>query len=175
MTMTRRLSTLALSSALLLVAVLPTFAHANPKTGATAPAVMFLSQGKTLSLNAYHGQKVMLWLFSTWCPSCQAGLAALAQQQKTLAAGHVQLVVLENYQNGGYSGPSLQALMHQYADTVSGAPNWTIGSATQKLAAVYNTKSYPDIYYLIGKDGKIESIGSAPSANMDQILAFAGQ
>ena len=63
--------------------------------------------------------------------------------------------------------------MNQYADAVKGAPNWTIGNATQKLAAVYNTKSYPDIYYLIGADGKVETVGSAPSASMDQILAFA--
>ena len=115
----------------------------------------------------------MLWLFSTWCPSCQAGLAALAQEQKTLVAGRVHLIVLENYRNGGYSGPSMQALMNQYADAVKGAPNWTIGNATQKLAAVYNTKSYPDIYYLIGAGGKVETVGSAPSASMDQILAFA--
>ncbi len=169
----RRLSASILCLTLLLAALIPTFAYANPKTGTTAPAVTFLSQGKSLSLNTYHGQKVMLWLFSTWCPSCQAGLAALAQERKALAAGRVHLIVLENYRNGGYSGPSMQALMNQYAQAAKVAPNWTIGSATQKLAAVYNTKSYPDIYYLIGADGKVETVGSAPSASMDQILAFA--
>lgn len=169
----RRLFTLVLFSTLLLAGLAPVFAHADPKAGAQAPTAAFLSQGKNVSLNAYHGQKVMLWLFSTWCPSCQAGLAALAQEQKTLVAGRVHLIVLENYRNGGYSGPSMQALMNQYADAVKGAPNWTIGNATQKLAAVYNTKSYPDIYYLIGADGKVETVGSAPSASMDQILAFA--
>ena len=169
----RRLYQLALCSALLLAALIPTFAYANPKTGTTAPAVTFLSQGKSLSLNAYHGQKVMLWLFSTWCPSCQAGLAALAQEHKTLAAGGVHLIVLENYRNGGYSGPSMQQLLNQYAGAVKGAPNWTIGAATQELANVYNVKSYPDIYYLIGADGKIETVGSAPSASMNRILTFA--
>src|SRR5487761_326568 len=110
MTIPRRLSTLVLISTLLLAALTPAFAHAKPKAGTTAPAATFMSQGKSVSLAAYHGQKVMLWLFSTWCPSCQAGLAACAQEQKTLATGHVHLIVLENYQNGGYSGPSMQAL-----------------------------------------------------------------
>lgn len=168
-----RLSTLVLFSTLLLAALPPAFAGAEPKAGTTAPAATFTSQGKSMSLDAYRGQKVMLWLFSTWCPSCQAGLAALAQEQKTLAAGRVHLIVLENYQNGGYSGPSMQDLMNQYASAVKGVPNWTIGDATHDLAAVYNAKSYPDIYYLIGADGKIEAVGSAPSANMDEILAFA--
>ena len=173
MTIRRRLSKFIFWFSLCLAMLIPVFAYANPKAGTVAPAATFTSQGKSLSLAAYHGQKVMLWLFSTWCPSCQAGLAALAQEQKVLAAGRVHLIVLENYRNGGYSGPSMQALMNQYADAVKGAPNWTIGSATQNLAAVYNAKPYPDIYYLIGQDGKIEAVGSAPSANMDQILAFA--
>lgn len=173
MTIPRRLSTLILVSTVLLATLAPAFARAEPKAGTTAPATTFLSQGKNMSLAAYHGQKVMLWLFSTWCPSCQAGLAALAQEQETLAAGRVHLVVLENYQNGGYSGPSMSKLVDRYASAVKGVPNWTFGDVTQKLAAVYNGKSYPDIYYLIGADGKIEVVGSAPSANMGQILAFA--
>jgi len=173
MTIPRRLSTLVLISTLLLAALTPAFAHAKPKAGTTAPAATFMSQGKSVSLAAYHGQKVMLWLFSTWCPSCQAGLAALAQEQKTLATGHVHLIVLENYQNGGYSGPSMQALMNRYASAVKGVPNWTVGAATHEFGALYNAKSYPDIYYLIGPDGRIERVGSAPSASMNEILAFA--
>ncbi len=173
MTPSRRLYALVFVSTLLVASLTPAFAHADPKVGTAAPAATFLSQGKSVSLAAYHGQKVMLWLFSTWCPSCQAGLAALAQEHKTLAAGGVHLIVLENYRNGGYSGPSMQQLLNQYAGAVKGAPNWTIGAATQELANVYNVKSYPDIYYLIGADGKIETVGSAPSASMNRILTFA--
>jgi len=173
MTVRHRLSTLILSSSLWLMALTPVFAQADPNAGTVAPAATFTSQGKSQSLAAYRGQKVMLWLFSTWCPSCQAGLAALAQEHKTLAAGRVHLIVLENYQNGGYSGPTLQALLNHYASAVKDAPNWTIGNATEKLAAVYNAKAYPDIYYLISADGKIEAVGSAPSASMNEILAFA--
>lgn len=176
MTLLRRVSSLVLlafGSTLLLAGFMPFVAHAAPQAGSPAPNVTFLSQGKSASLAAYRGQKVMLWLFSTWCPSCQAGLAALAQQQNVLAAGSVHLIVLENYQNGGYSGPTMQALVNQYASAVKGASNWTIGNATQELAAVYNAKSYPDIYYLIGTNGKIETVGSAPSASMSKILRFA--
>ena len=173
MTIRHRLSKFMLWFSLCLAMLIPVFAYANPKAGTVAPTATFTSQGKSLSLAAYHGQKVMLWLFSTWCPSCQAGLGALAQEQKTLAAGNVRLIVLENYRNGGYPGPSMQELLNQYARAVKGAPNWTIGNATHELAAVYNAKSYPDIYYLIGADGKIVTVGSAPSASMNEILTFA--
>ncbi|MDE1887559.1 MAG: TlpA family protein disulfide reductase [Gammaproteobacteria bacterium] len=174
MTIRYRSSKFMLWFSLSLAMLIPVFAYANPKAGAVAPAATFTSQqNKSLSLTAYHGQKVMLWLFSTWCPSCQAGLGALAQEQQALAAGHVRLIVLENYRNGGYPGPTMQELLNQYASTVKDAPNWTIGNATRELAAVYNAKSYPDIYYLIGADGKIETVGSAPSASMNEILTFA--
>lgn len=173
MTIPRRLPSWALLFTMVLASLAPVFAHADPKAGAQAPTATFLSRGKNVSLNAYRGQKVMLWLFSTWCPSCQAGLAALAQEQTALTAGRVHLIVLENYRNGGYSGPSMQTLMNQHARSVESAPNWTIGTATQPFARVYNAKAYPDIYYLIGADGKIEVVGSAPSASMSQILAFA--
>ena len=169
----RRLSLLAQICTLVLAALAPVFAHADPSAGSPAPITTFLSHGRSVSLTTYRGQKVMLWLFSTWCPSCQAGLAALAQKQAALAAGRVHLIVLENYQNGGYSGPSMAKLINQYASAVQHASNWTFGAATRQLASTYNAKAYPDIYYLIGADGKIERVGSAPSASMQEIITFA--
>ncbi len=169
----RRLSSLVQICALVLATLTPVSAHANPRAGSTAPAATFLGHGGSGSLTTYRGQKVMLWLFSTWCPSCHAGLAALAQKQAALAAGRVHLIVLENYRNGGYSGPSMAKLINQYASAVQHASNWTFGAATRQLASIYNAKSYPDIYYLIGGNGKIERVGSAPSASMQEIITFA--
>ena len=152
-------------------ALLP--AYANPRVGTQAPATVFLSQGRTVSLTAFHGQKVMLWLFSTWCPSCQAGLPLLARDEPQFAAEHLHLVILENYRNGGYSGPSLRSLMNRYARVAAHATNWTVGRATRATAAAYNSESYPDIFYLIRPNGTIERVSSAPSAHLRMILDFA--
>ncbi len=164
---------IAVMLALALAALQPIPALAAAHAGQPAPGATFTSAGKTIPLTTYRGHKTMVWLFSTWCPSCSAGLAALAKEQAALEAGGVQVVVLENYQNGGYTGPSMAQLMTQRAGAVKSARNWIVGAATQQLASVYNPKNYPDIYYLIGADGKITDIGSAPSASMQKILAFA--
>lgn len=173
--MNKRSSIFAITLGLVLgvAALQPIPALAAAHTGQPAPSATFTSADKVISLTTYRAHKTMVWLFSTWCPSCSAGLRALAKEQAALKAGGVQVVVLENYQNGGYTEPTMAQLMTQRARAVKSARNWTVGVAMQQLASVYNPKNYPDIYYLIGTDGKITDIGSAPSASMQKILAFA--
>lgn len=150
--------------------------EAAPAPGDQAPEAHFTTLGgKTLSLADFRSHKLMLWLFSTWCPSCQAGLQALAEQRAALGKGKLRLVVLQNYRNGGYGGPSMNALIERYAANVKGAANWTFGAATAELQSRYNPKSYPDVYYLIDAHGKVRYVGSAPAASLDRILKFAAQ
>ena len=55
---------------------------AAPNTaGALNPRVQ-LTYGKTLTLNAYRGQPLVLAVFSTTCPSCITELKVLAQAQR---------------------------------------------------------------------------------------------
>ena len=167
----RVLPVIALSGAFAAGALLPAYAY--PRVGTQAPATAFLSHGRKVSLASFHGQKVMLWLFSTWCPSCQAGLPVLARYEPQFAADHLRLVILENYRDGGYPGPALQLLMNRYARAAAHAPNWTVGHATRATAVTYNPQSYPDIFFLIRPDGTIERVSSAPSAHLQMILDFA--
>jgi thiol-disulfide isomerase/thioredoxin len=149
------------------------FAHTPLRAGMHAPQAVFRSGKRPVSLAAYHGKKVMLWLFSTWCPSCRAGLKTLPHEQTRFLAGHLHLIILENYENGGYPGPSLATMRNRYAKEIRGQPNWTFGHATRRLAALYNPKSYPDIFYLIHRNGIIQTVSSAPTAHLDTILDFA--
>ncbi len=119
-----------LVGAALLLTGTTAFAHLPLRPGSRAPQAVFLSGGRPVSLAAYHGRKVMLWLFSTWCPSCKAGLKTLPRKQKQFLAGHLHLIILENHDNGGYSGPSLSEMKNRYAKRILGAPNWTFGHAT---------------------------------------------
>lgn len=142
--------------------------------GKPAPNASFIVAGKHRTVSAYRGHRILLWLFSTWCPSCQVGLAALAKEQPRLAQAGLHVIVLENYNDGGFPGPAMSDLITHRAKSVRHAPNWTFGHATRKLAAAYNPRSYPDVYFFIRADGALAGAGSAPSATMAKILDFAG-
>jgi thiol-disulfide isomerase/thioredoxin len=148
-------------------------ARALLRAGERAPALSFRSGSRLLNLRAWRGKKVLLWVFSTWCPSCRVGLHALARKEAVLRADRLSLVVLENYGDGGYQGPALGTVVARHAPAMTRAPNWTFGHATRAFANVYNPRSYPDVFYLIRPDGTIARVSSAPGAHLGMILRFA--
>jgi len=138
-----------------------------------APDASFKVGDQTVTLSHFRGKKVMLWLFSTWCPSCRAGVQALAKKQATLEKTGLDIIALRNYKNGGYPGPSIAGFVQKAAPSLLKADNWTLGEATKKLEEKYNGRGYPDIYFLINTKGEIVTVNGSPGANMDEILAFA--
>ncbi len=137
------------------------------------PNAIFTANSKTYNLDQFRGRKIMLWLFSTWCPSCQVGLKVLSDNQPELKKLGLTVIALVNYKNGGYPGPTAQAFAKKYAKEVTRAPNWLFGNASKKLASIYNPKGYPDIYFLIDKNGFLKIVSDAPSATIDKIINFA--
>lgn len=156
------------------LALSPAAESAPLARGMPAPNASFVVAGTHRTISAYRGHRTLLWLFSTWCPSCQVGLAALAKEQPRLAQAGLHVIVLENYKDGGFAGPAMSDLITRRAKSVRHAPNWTFGRATRELAAAYNPRSYPDVYFFIRADGTLAGSGSAPSATMAKILEFAG-
>jgi thiol-disulfide isomerase/thioredoxin len=166
-----RVFALTVLTAVLLVPT--THAHPLLRPGERAPTLAFRSGARLLNLRAWRGRKVLLWIFSTWCPSCRVGLHVLAKKEPELRADGLSLVVLENHKNGGYGGPSLETTIARDAPGMSAAPNWTFGHATRAFASVYNPLTYPDIFYLIRPDGTIVRVSSAPASHLGSILRFA--
>lgn len=138
-----------------------------------APDAPFQVGNETVQLSQYRGKKVMLWFFSTWCPSCQAGLAALKKKEETLEKSGLHIIAVRNYKNGGYPGPSINDFIKQAAPSLLHAKNWTLAEATKELAGKYNSKGYPDIYFLINAKGVIVKTNGSPGAHMDEITDFA--
>jgi thiol-disulfide isomerase/thioredoxin len=138
-----------------------------------APDAPFESQARQYSIAEFKGHKVMLWLLSTWCPSCSVGMQALVEKQPQLQQAGLTILALKNYQNGGYPGPSMDAFVEQFGGSLRQAPNWIFGDASQKLAAEYNARNYPDIYFLIDEQGMVQAVNGAPSATLDTIMSFA--
>lgn len=144
-----------------------------------APAAAFTAtDGRSLSVADFRGHPTMVWLVSSWCGSCAAGMQTLVDHEAELETAGLKVLVLRNYQNLGYPGPNIEDFVRQ---TLSGGrgrgaaipQNWVLGQATQAFDHVYNTKHYPDIYYLVDADGRIQAVDGAPSATLDQILSFA--
>lgn len=160
-------------STLYRVAVPPVSA-AEVKVGASAPDVTFTTtDGVQRRLSQFRGHPVMFWLFATWCPTCEAGTAAIAQHASQLEQAGVQIVQLKLYNNLGYTGPSVQEFARAFARSPHPSPGWLWGDAPQEASYTYDPKGYPDLYFLIDRNGIIRAINGAPNVTMDEILSFA--
>ena len=116
----------------------------------------------------------MLWFLSTWCSTCIQALKALEEKRLQLEASGMQIVVLKNYQNGGYPGPEIHDFFNQYGASLSDTSNWMIGNATAEMGTTYNPRRYPDVYFLIDETGMVVAVEGAPAVTLDTIMNFAG-
>ena len=143
-----------------------------PSIGNPAPDVTFTTiSGKNVKLSDYKGKKVLLWYFATWCPTCQAGAQALEKNNNKI--GNLQVIAVKTYGNAGYGGIPTKSFAEKYASTSLSYNNWIWGDASQRASQTYNPKNYPDIYYLINKDGNVVNINGAPGATINNIIYFA--
>jgi len=137
-----------------------------------APEAIFTNlKGTSVKLSSFKGKKVMLWLVATWCSSCIEGAKVLAQNESKL--GDITIITLKTYGNAGYSGPSIKKFAEQSAPKMLLAKNWLWGSLSQQSTRIYNQRNYPDIYFLIDKNGVVREINDAPAATIGDILKFA--
>jgi thiol-disulfide isomerase/thioredoxin len=176
-----------LLGALLSVAILallltsaPSAAEAGEKAvlklGAPAPDFSFTSRdGSAHKLSQFRGKPVMLWFFASWCPTCISSTGTVSRQFEQLTATGMRIIQLRLYNNLGYSGPSADEFAQTYAGAPGESQNWLWGEASLKASIMYDPRGYPDIYFLIDRDGVLQGANGAPNASMNDILAFAGQ
>lgn len=149
-------------------------AHAAARSFPQAPDADFTTPaGATLSIARFRGKPTMLWLLSTWCGSCAAGLQTMAAHESELQAAGLQVIVLRNYQNAGYPGPDVEAFVRRLLPNFNVPKNWILGQASESLDKAYNARHYPDIYFLVDRQGRIQVINGAPSATLEKIVNFA--
>src|SRR4051794_26490802 len=79
--------------------------------GTAAPAFTLKTpQGQTVGLSDYKGKAVLLELFATWCPHCQAEAPHLAKLARELAPSGVQVVSV----NGDGENAASVFAFHRY-------------------------------------------------------------
>ncbi len=147
---------------------------ASVEIGRPAPDIDFTAtDGTERRLSEFSGRPVMLWFYASWCPTCQVGTVAVAEKIDQLKQAGVQIIQLQLYDNLGYPGPSIEDFAKRYAGPVTPSSNWLWGEASLEASFTYDPQGYPDIYFLIDRDGIIRAIEPAPNVTMNKILAFA--
>lgn len=141
--------------------------------GNVAPAFTYrLIDGGSLSASALRGHPYMVWIMATWCSSCQGGTEVVAQHITQLRARDVRVVQLEAADNLGNPGPPLSAF-RAASGMAASSPNWYWGEATAAQMRALDPNAYPDIYYLVNRQGRVVEVNGAPAATWSEIAKFA--
>jgi peroxiredoxin len=146
------------------------------KPGTTAPTFTLRTpQGDTVSLSDFRGKAVLLELFATWCPHCQAEaphLAKLAQQLQPKGVAFVSI-------NADSENAASVFAFHRYfalpypalLDQGTPAGSFTRQGASGPVTSAYKLGAYPT-FYVITPDGKVAwaASGEQPDALLRQLL-----
>ncbi len=143
------------------------------RPGQLAPNAPFKTvDGKMVQIDAYKGHPVIVWQVTTWCPSCAAGLRTFADHQAQIDHSDMTVLVLRDYDNGGYPGPVMRDFAKSVAATLLDDPHFVFGDDTKALFERYNPGKFVDIYQVVAADGRVRLASSSPSATFDKIEAF---
>jgi peroxiredoxin len=150
------------------------------KPGTVAPGFTLRTpQGQTVSLAQYRGRAVMLELFTTWCPHCQAEAPHLRSLALALGTSQYAFVSVDADSEDAasvfayhrYFGLPFPALLDP-----TGTPrgSYTQSGGLGRVAQAYGVGAYPTLY-VIGTDGRVvwASDGEQPDAFLRKTLVAA--
>jgi Redoxin. len=139
--------------------------------GDIAPNLEFtLSNGSVVHLSDFKGHYVLLYLVVTWCSSCAFGTAILAHYVGLLESKSIYVIVLEQYDDIGYNGPSITSFVKYYAGNAS--TYFITGEASLEMTKVYNPSLQMDVYYLISPNGRILYSGALLADTYPGLIQF---
>src|SRR6478736_1808440 len=119
------------------------------KPGTIAPAFTLKTpQGPTVSLSDFRGKPVLLELFATWCPHCQAEAPHLAKLATELQPSTENAASVYAFHR--YFGLPYPALLDQGTQTGS----FTQPGASGPVTSEYHLQSFPT-FYVISPTGRI--------------------
>jgi len=134
--------------------------------------------GATATIASLRGKPTMVWFVAAGCASCAASIPAVAQHLGQLSSDGVQVVTLGlygNFSSGKQGVAQLLTFGRAAAGTTITRPDWTWGMASAALSEAYDPSGTPDVYALIGPDGRIRYQNSVPVSTMPQLLTAAGR
>jgi thiol-disulfide isomerase/thioredoxin len=113
-----------------------------------------LINGTIVKLSDFKGKPVLIWFVATWCSSCWNGAELLAKNYypKFYELG-VIIITIQLYNNLNQPGMSMEEFASRFIGGMK--QNWYIGVSDPKTTQLYDPEGYPDVYYIINKQGYI--------------------
>ena len=122
-----------------------------PVAPAASMALPVLGRDSTESLQSLRGKVVLVNMFASWCPPCQAEAPVLRQAQQMLAA-HNGTVLGITYQDDPTNDMSF---VHKY-----GIDYPVLRDPSSDFAHAYGVSQIPDSF-VINRSGKVEALDRA--------------
>lgn len=130
----------SLVACLLLIALSACYSGSRPpRIGSNAPDFTVQDSDRTVALNQFRGQIVVLNFWATWCPPCVEEMPSLVQMQRRMKAkGVTVLAVSIDVDENAYR----QFLKQHGVDLL------TVRDPEQKTPALYGTHGWPETFII---------------------------
>lgn len=110
-----------------------------PRIGSNAPDFTVQDSDRTVALNQFRGQIVVLNFWATWCPPCVEEMPSLVQMQRRMKAKGVTVVAVSiDVDENAYR----QFLKQHGVDLL------TVRDPAQKTPALYGTHGWPETFII---------------------------
>jgi peroxiredoxin len=110
-----------------------------PRIGSNAPDFTVQDSDRTVALNQFRGQVVVLNFWATWCPPCVEEMPSLVQMQRRMKAKGVTVVAVSiDVDENAYR----QFLKQHGVDLL------TVRDPAQKTPALYGTHGWPETFII---------------------------
>jgi peroxiredoxin len=116
-----------------------------PRIGSNAPSFTAQDSDRTVALNQFRGQIVVLNFWATWCPPCVEEMPSLVEMQRRMKAKGVTVVAV-----------SIDVDQNAYRQFIKehGVNLLTVRDPEQKVPALYGTHGWPETF-VIDRNGVI--------------------
>ena len=134
-----------------------------PHVGATAKEFSVTDSDRTVSLNQYRGQVVLVNFWATWCPPCVEELPSLMNLQERMKGRGIVVVGVSIDVDGDAYHRFLKLHNINFV---------TVRDPEQKVASMYGTSGWPETY-IIDRQGVLRRKFVGPvDWNAPDVVAF---
>jgi peroxiredoxin len=110
-----------------------------PRIGSNAPEFVVQDSDRTVDLNQFHGQIVVLNFWATWCPPCVEEMPSLVEMQRRMKSKGVTVVAVSiDVDENAYR----QFLRQHGIDLL------TVRDPAQKTPELYGTHGWPETFII---------------------------
>ena len=114
-----------------------------PRIGSNAPDFTVQDADRTVALNQFRGQIVVLNFWATWCEPCVEEMPSLVEMQRRMKAKGITVVAVSIDENES----AYRSFLKQH-----GVDLLTVRDPGQKTPALYGTRGWPETF-IIDRNG----------------------